>query len=135
MVAYSFQKRFKQPIVDGTKVQTLRHFGKRKHAEVGKMLQLYYAMRTKHCHKIISDVACTQRGIVLITFELGHIVNIVLDDDPVECLDAFAVRDGFEDVTDMEQYWTSGKDVVPEEVSGSYGPLALIGWENQMGGE
>lgn len=45
MVAYSFQKRFVEPIRSGRKRQTIRADRKR-HARPGEVLQLYSGMRT-----------------------------------------------------------------------------------------
>jgi hypothetical protein len=85
MTAYSFKKRFVDPIrvglgilpvepkiVDdptapagyriGPKIwpkrQTIRAIGKRRHARVGETVQLYHGMRTKQCFKI-GDGRCT----------------------------------------------------------------------------
>ncbi|MBY6243877.1 ASCH domain-containing protein [Methylosinus sp. Sm6] len=58
MVAYSFQKRFAEPIVERRKRQTIRGNRKR-HARLGEPMQLYVGMRTKHCRKIIHDPVCT----------------------------------------------------------------------------
>lgn len=68
MVAYSFKKRFVDPIRVGLssvslsfdcqpKRQTIRSIGKRRHARPGETLQLYTAMRTKQCRKI-GDARC-----------------------------------------------------------------------------
>jgi uncharacterized protein YqfB (UPF0267 family) len=90
MVAYSFQKRFAEPILAGTKSQTIRADRKR-HARPGEELQLYTGMRTKHC-RLIARVQCI--GIRPITLDLA-------EDMP----DAFAHRDGFADWEDMRAFW------------------------------
>jgi hypothetical protein len=80
MVAYSYKRRFINPIRVGLglpplfqfgphklvgdmdaeirpKRQTIRAFGKRRHARAGEILQHYTAMRTKQCTKI-GDARC-----------------------------------------------------------------------------
>lgn len=130
MVAYNFEERFVEPIEAGTKTQTLRAVGRRKHAKYGDSLQLYCGMRTKHCRKIIEpDPICSSRADVVLKFEFGEIVDILIGSYklPVEDLDRFAVKDGFADVSDMTDYWHMA---VPEMVgfSGDSEPLFLISW-------
>ena len=48
MVAYSFKRRFREPILAGSKQQTIRADRKR-HARRGEALQLYTGMRTTQC--------------------------------------------------------------------------------------
>lgn len=52
MVAYSFQKRFAEAIVEGRKRQTIRANRKR-HARPGEELQLYVGMRTRQCRLLL----------------------------------------------------------------------------------
>jgi hypothetical protein len=72
MVAYSFQKQFVPAIISGKKRQTIRAFGKRRHAYVGEPIQLYVGMRTKQCAKIIPDQICNFRNRVSKTQEKVH---------------------------------------------------------------
>ncbi len=90
MVAYSFKRRFVEPILAGTKRQTIRAERKR-HARPGEELQLYTGMRTKHC-KLIARVMCV--GIRPITLVLA-------EDLP----DTFAQRDGFASWDAMKEFW------------------------------
>ena len=59
MTVYSFKARFVPAIEAGTKRQTIRapRAGRSRHANVGSELQLYTAMRTKHC-RLIRRVRC-----------------------------------------------------------------------------
>jgi hypothetical protein len=57
MVAYSFQPMFELPIVLGTKRQTIRAAGKRRHARAGDTLQLYLGMRTPRC-RLLATASC-----------------------------------------------------------------------------
>lgn len=105
MVAYSFKARFEMAIREGWKTQTIRA-GRARHARPGEMLQLFVAMRTAQCHKICSDVRCTDVLKLVITFgDDGGIDRIMTDGVPVRDLDAFAVQDGFRDADDMAEFW------------------------------
>lgn len=100
MVALSFKGQFAGPIVAGTKRQTVRMQRKRP-PRVGEMLQLYTAMRTKHCRKIVPDVPCTEVFLVLITVDESHperIASIAFHGDDILLdheIERFAVADGF----------------------------------------
>ena len=97
MVAYSFKAQFEAPIASGEKRQTVRAYRKR-HARPGEPIQLYTAMRTKHCRKLITpDPLCIDLRHVIIAHGsyqplLIEIEGRMLQRDEVE---AFAVADGF----------------------------------------
>lgn len=135
MVAYSFKERFIRPIRAGLsrvslsfdpppKRQTIRAHGKRRHARPGEELQLYYAMRTKHC-KLIGVARCTE--IQSVKLFIGPASIGVDIDGRYFCGDTvtkeFAQADGFDDVQDMLQFWNAEHPSV-REFSG-----ALIKWE------
>lgn len=110
MVAYSFQRQFIGPIQAGTKVQTIRAVGKRRHASVGCQLQIYFAMRTQHCRKIIDDQVCTRVDSVMLdmankqaAIQTAHAVHYLTS---LGDLDRFAVLDGFENWEAMVAFWT-----------------------------
>lgn len=106
MVAYSFNKQFIEPIRLGTKTHTIRALGKRRHAKAGEMLQLYPGMRTAHCMRIIQDVPCIDSCTIWINFDDAmRIRRIETFGIPVIDLDAFARRDGFDDLNDMAAFW------------------------------
>lgn len=105
MVAYSFNKRFVDPIVSGTKTQTIRGNGKRRHARVGEALQLYFGMRTKQCMKIIADPICELSVPITISVRPKGIKAIWAGGEPVADLETFARSDGFTDLADMFAYW------------------------------
>lgn len=106
MVAYSFKARFAEPILAGTKRQTIRAIGKRRHARPGDALQLYTGMRTKHCRKIADEV-CTES--VPITIEWRDVAFIAIDGNIIpasfRALSEFAMRDGFRSIDDMREFW------------------------------
>ncbi|PZR82553.1 MAG: hypothetical protein DI537_36400, partial [Stutzerimonas stutzeri] len=112
MVAYSFHKRFVEPIATGhpatgiVKRQTIRADRKR-HARPGEPLQLYQGMRTKHCFKIIADPVCVAvrplelfiaRGYVRFT-DTGEAFGVTA------MLDDFARQDGFLHWADLQAFW------------------------------
>lgn len=105
MVAYSFKARFADPILDGTKRQTIRAPRKR-HARSGEELQLYTGMRTKSC-KLIRRAKCLDVSTVRLDFDATRVE--VLETGTAwttidEC-NAFAVADGFTDWKDMHAFW------------------------------
>lgn len=108
MTAYSFQKQFIGPIQAGSKLQTIRQVGKRRHAKVGHQLQLYSGMRTIYCRKIIDDVPCLRFDRVRINFGLRTVV-IGPDGGPLlktrRELDLFSILDGFENWEAMDRFW------------------------------
>ncbi|WP_224825616.1 hypothetical protein [Cognatishimia sp. MH4019] len=115
MVAYSFQKQFIEPIelgmrdpkAPGAKLQTIRGPRKR-HAYPGENLQLYYAMRTKHCRKIIPDPVCLDVRPITIQWEAGQIKRIRVGwvrNPPLTDLEAFAKADGFTSLREMSAFW------------------------------
>jgi hypothetical protein len=106
MVAYSFQKRFVDPIRQGYKRQTIRRQGFKRHARVGEMVQLYTALRTVHAERILPDVVCTDVCPVLILFDDAlRITRIETAGIPVIDLEGFAIRDGFTGLEDMGAFW------------------------------
>lgn len=108
MVAYSFKKQFVEPIRKGTKRQTIRAVGKRRHARVGEKVQLYCGMRTAHCFKILErDPTCVY--VDEISFDLTNPRAPVLKRNG-ELLEGgelhrYARRDGFKDFAAMVAFW------------------------------
>lgn len=129
MPAYSFKKRFVEPIRVGLnlppsveafaagmdkfgnvtrplpKRQTIRAIGKRRHARPGETLQLYTAMRTKQCEKI-GEATCTE--VVPIEIFVGRhdmVIRSGRDRITGDLVDAFARLDGFFNRVDMHAFW------------------------------
>jgi hypothetical protein len=106
MVAYSFQRQFRGPILARTKQQTIRATGKRRHARAGDGLQLYIGMRTKHC-ALVGRAICLSTEPVTLEIAVGIISlpeqgrRIIF----VDGLNEFAVADGFQDWPDMAAFW------------------------------
>lgn len=122
MVAYSFKRRFVEPIRWGLglgldisdsllligvqKRQTIRanRTGRSRHARPGEHIQLYYGMRTKQCG-LIGVAKCVSVTGIRIQVSRGI---ISIDDYPAireDDLDAFAQKDGFVDWKDMRAFW------------------------------
>lgn len=105
MVAYSFKARFAEPILQGTKTQTIRAPRKR-HARAGEELQLYTGMRTKQC-KLIRRAKCVDVGHVFLSFLNARVEawdTGTAWTTPDE-LQAFAEQDGFASWKDLRQFW------------------------------
>lgn len=115
MVAYSFKQQFVPPIQAGTKRQTIRAHGKRRHARPGDHLQLYQGMRTKSC-ALIATSMCIRCSSVIIDFENER---ITYDYNRGQMtiypggLDEFARRDGFDDWPAMRAFWAKEHAAVP----------------------
>jgi hypothetical protein len=114
MVAYSFAPQFINAIRSGTKCQTIRPIGKRRHARTGEPVQLYTGMRTATCSKIVeTDPICTGSHKIEIeivqakptTQNIAHeITEILIDGQAVDESD-IAWADGFDDVAEMAQWF------------------------------
>lgn len=107
MVALSFKKRFIEPIQLGTKRQTVRAIRKDgRTAHPGDELQLYTAMRTKHCRLIGRATCISVEPVQLLLSVLQPIV--ALGDGPtlreVEN-EEFARADGFADWGELVAFW------------------------------
>lgn len=104
MVAYSFKRRFAEPILSGTKRQTIRA-DRRRHARPGEELQLYTGMRTRQC-KLVGRSTCLSVEPVMLNFADYGVVKI---GDRVLFSDArmqeFARSDGFASWSDMRDFW------------------------------
>lgn len=129
MVAYTFKRRFIAPILDGTKIHTLRNVGRRRHAKPGSKLQLYYGLRSPGAF-IIAERTCIR--VPSITIRFGKHPTVEVSDLPhflqgPKELDGFARYDGFENWPDLEDFWAhEHKEIYREaKVWSGY----LIGWE------
>lgn len=119
MVAYSFKRRFAEPILAGAKRQTIRA-DRRRHARPGEELQLYTGMRTKSCRLIARKTCLYVEGVKLSFFNGGEVITDSLG--RLTDLDAFARSDGFVDWDEMHDFWRAEHDD-PETFTG-----VLICW-------
>lgn len=113
MVAYSFKPRFAQPILDGTKLGTIRANGRRRHARPGDALQLYVAMRTKSCRLVKRENCDSTFPIRLTMSGSGDFDSARIGDQNLNLwqMDNLAREDGFSCIRDMAEFWmqTHGK--------------------------
>jgi hypothetical protein len=107
MVAYSFQRRFAEAILDGRKGGTMRA-DRRRHARPGEELQLYVGMRTKQC-RLIARKTCLTIEPVILDFVAPYVAWPGVDRVIIRCadLDTFAVFDGFQSWTDLTAFWAT----------------------------
>jgi hypothetical protein len=103
MVAYSFQRRFAEPIIAGTKGGTIRAYRRRPHAQPGQGLQLYVGMRTKQC-RLVARKICVESDPIVIDFKSRCVqlpAHLIRGGD----LAVFAVFDGFASFDEMAEFW------------------------------
>jgi hypothetical protein len=106
VVAYSFKRRFAEPILTGVKRQTIRGERKR-HARPGESLQLYIGMRTRGC-RLIGTARCLFVSPICIDFKAEYVVYKFGPGTTKVYrggLDGFAVGDGFKDWAEMCAFW------------------------------
>lgn len=105
MVAYSFQRMFKGPILARTKLHTIRADRKR-HARPGEELQLYTGMRTKHC-ELIARATCKDVLPITLLFDTDpEMEGVIMPGFGVAGgLDAFAISDGFTSWAELKAFW------------------------------
>lgn len=123
MGLYNFQKRFEVFIRRGDKTHTIR--ARRKHPDKpGNTLHLYTGLRTKHA-KLIGRFVCTKveeieiemrpaKGNGVLTRGL-YFPEVVIDGTELDATEkeAFARRDGFQNFTEMIQFWREPKNRLP----------------------
>lgn len=108
MVALSFKKRFIKPIQLGTKRQTVRAIRRDgRTAKPGDELQLYTAMRTKHCRLIGRAICLDVLPVQLWLSTRDPNVRITkigaaMFAEPPE---RFARADGFANWADLVAFW------------------------------
>jgi hypothetical protein len=122
MVAYSFKRRFVNPIrmglgldplVDfppaaGPKRHTIRGPRVRGHAREGQQLDLFFAQRTRHCF-LIARTFCTGVAPITLVFDNEHegVISpgLRIAQWGYGSLDAFAVGDGFANWAELKKFW------------------------------
>lgn len=100
MVAYNFKPRFVSLIERGQKTQTIRPYGKRRHAQAGDTLHLYTGARTPLARLILPPRPCILAGHARITR-----TRVCIDGERVRDPEGFALRDGFEAFDDMTGFF------------------------------
>jgi uncharacterized protein YqfB (UPF0267 family) len=108
MVAYSFKRRFVEPIVDGRKGGTIRA-DRRRHVRPGEEMQLYVGMRTKQC-RLIARKTCLAVEPITLDFVTRSVTWQGGEDRLIrsrEELDDFAAFDGFRSFTELSEFWVA----------------------------
>ncbi len=105
MVAYSFTRRWLPGIVSGSTRQTIRGH-RRRHARPGEVVQIYTAMRTRHCRLIGRAICVSVESIRII---VGSEEGVEIDGRGLlpEELVQFARDDGFGGWADMVAHWVA----------------------------
>lgn len=107
MPAYSYKRRFVDPMLAGIKDGTIRaeRRGRARHARAGDMIANYVGMRTKSCELILRSVCTASLAVTLVWRPR---IEIIVESenwaDP-QLHDCFAHRDGFRDMDDMAGFW------------------------------
>lgn len=110
MVAYSFKTAFVDRIYSGSKRQTVRRKGAKRHARPGEPVQLYQGLRTRHARKIIPDPLCIGVDDILIMVDgeaedrIGFIEINGRRLDQKERAE-FAWDDGFLNLAHFGRFW------------------------------
>ncbi|WP_339680008.1 ASCH domain-containing protein [Cyclobacterium marinum] len=111
-----FKKQFAGPILDGTKIFTIRE--KRKvEPKIGETLHMYSGLRTKHTELISKEHTLT--GIQLVDIAISEDrsvkpfikwVTVYVDERQLSNteLNVLAVSDGFTDLNDFCNFWLKG---------------------------
>lgn len=105
MVAVSFNKQFRAPIVAGTKRQTLRRPRIRPIRE-GQTLHLYTGLRTQYVSPI-GTATCLGYTRILLDLECGRVESVETGKawTTLDELNAFAGIDGFADWRALMAFW------------------------------
>lgn len=106
-----FKKQFAQPILDGTKIFTVRE--KRKvEPKVGETLHMYSGLRTKYTEVISKEHKLTgiQTVNILISKTMGLKVAVFIDGIQLSKtqLLVFIQSDGFKNIDDFAAFWLKG---------------------------
>lgn len=111
MVAYSFKGRFIAPIEAGTKRQTIRAVGKKRHARPGERMTMTSGDRfhpkpigAAMCVSVDEITIDVAAGRIVLTCGVGASAERHSYERPDE-LDTFARLDGFADWPDMVAFW------------------------------
>lgn len=94
----SFKPQFKQPILDGTKIHTIREDPNRRWLK-GRKIQMATGVRTKH-YNCFKEAQCTGTQRVFMTYAHNDIIQISINGDELHTYQErlqFALNDGFPD--------------------------------------
>ena len=110
MVAYNFKSAFVDRIHSGSKRQTVRRKGGKRHARPGERVQVYRGLRTRHAKKIIPDPVCIGVDDIVILVDgaaENHLAFVEINGRRLtpEEIEAFAWADGFLSARHFGRFW------------------------------
>lgn len=112
MVAYNFQARFAEPVERRIKRQTIRAWGKRRHAQKGEALQLYTGQRTTACRLLLEPTCYSSESVVILPKDRIILVHLLTHNSAiwhaVTGIDTFAKLDGFNSADEFFEFF--GRD-------------------------
>ena len=97
-----FNKRFERPILNGTKIHTIRA-DVHKRWRAGMPIQMAVGVRTSRYRCFKEDVCCSVQE-VFMSCENG-IIEVSIDGKHFYDLDALAVNDGFETIDEFAKWF------------------------------
>lgn len=126
-----FKKRFRDPILIGTKVFTMRT-RRKKMPKIGEQLHMYTGLRTKHTEVITKKEKLFAMQNVRLTIKLQY--NVLFDiriwvdrrELSQQEIDQFVVFDGFRDRRDFAEYWLTDEKGKPKKRTGAM--LVMFHW-------
>ncbi|MCH7400106.1 ASCH domain-containing protein [Belliella sp. DSM 107340] len=105
-----FKKSFAKPILQGSKVFTIRNQRKLE-PKIGETLYMYTGLRTKDCNKITDKHKLVSIQLVDLYFSIDEEgngwVDIIVDGRMLKNyeMQEFSKMDGFTDLKDFSDYW------------------------------
>lgn len=110
-----FKPQFKEPILAGTKIHTIRA-DKGNRWCAGKKIQMATGVRTKE-YNCFHETECVSVQDILIIYEyiqpIGHTLSVHIDGRPI-CnneLETLAKHDGFDNASDLLEFFVGVTDV------------------------
>lgn len=128
-----FKQRFKEPILIGTKVFTMRD--KRKiEPKIGETLHMYTGLRTSKCELITKKekLYSTQKAFIEIKFINDILMYLIIEVDQKKLnmfeINRFVKYDGFENWRDFCKFWISGYKYTKNKVNVIYEYKTIYHW-------
>lgn len=119
-----FKKQFKAPIMDGTKIHTIR-LDKNFRWKPGVKIQMATGIRSKH-YQCFKESECSSIQRIFMSFD--YMLNISIGNWELSVYEKeiLAKNDGFKDFKEFEDYW------YPELIKGEYQSFSgrIIHWTN-----
>jgi len=123
-----FNKQFIEPILQGSKVHTIRFDGGKRWC-AGMKMHMYTGGRFSKEYRQFAEKKCISTQIVKMWLHGPHNRLILTIDSKVlnnnAQLDSFAIADGFKDWIDFELYW---QPIIQKAVTGGFVIYKLLHW-------